>query len=246
MIRLGHAPRTPIRVMGHDPIPQLVSVGHDLSFQLGALGHDPHPCAPPGAVPPFATCTLPSDAESLFVFIGYCRGTQRKQEFHTLRACFLFWAMAPIGPQILYMQGLWSCPFPPPRIRSVPLPFPLSLSLCVPLPLPLPLPLRGSHPHFHFHFHFHSHSHSYSPSNPPSLCPSLSLCSLPLPLSLCPSQSHKTNANEDCSPPPRVTSAQSPLVTTAHTTRCAPWLIIPKPPPPRRAVARARVDPERP
>ena len=51
MIRLGHAPRTPIRVMGHDPIPQLVSVGHDLSFQLGALGHDPHPCAPPGAVP---------------------------------------------------------------------------------------------------------------------------------------------------------------------------------------------------
>ena len=141
MIRLGHAPRTPIRVMGHDPIPQLVSVGHDLSFQLGALGHDPHPCAPPGAVPPFATCTLPSDAESLFVFIGYCRGTQRKQEFHTRRACFLFWAMAPIGPQILYMQGLWSCPFTPPRIRSVPLPFPLSLSLCVPLPLPLPLPL---------------------------------------------------------------------------------------------------------
>ena len=99
------------------------------------------PALHPVQFPPFATCTLPSDAQSLFVFIGYCTGTQRKQEFHTLRACFLFWAMAPIGPQILYMQGLWSCPFTPPRIRSVPLPFPLSLSLCVPLPLPLPLPL---------------------------------------------------------------------------------------------------------
>ena len=139
MIRLGHAPRTPIRVMGHDPIPQLVSVGHDLSFQLGALGHDPHPCAPPGAVPPFATCTLPSDAESLFVFIGYCRGTQRKQEFHTLRACFLFWAMAPIGPQILYMQGLWSCPFTPAALDLS-----LSPSLCPCLSVSLSLSLSLS------------------------------------------------------------------------------------------------------
>ena len=195
-------------------------------------------------------------------------GTHYKKRFQTLQT-LLYTQNSHFGHLPLYASSFCPCPsFPPPPSSSSRAPLPLSLPLPLPGPLPLslslslslplslspslcpsvPLPLSPSHPHFHFHFHFHSHSHShsYSRSTPPSLCPSLSLCSLPLPLSLCPSQSHKTNANEDCSPPPRVTSAQSPLVTTAHTTRCAPWLIIPKPPPPRRAVARARVDPERP